>query len=70
MAGMLCPRCSADTEVKDSEPRKDNKVKRIRYCMNGECRIRFTTHEVILEDTIRDQEERKRVNISGHIMTN
>lgn len=45
---MLCPFCSADTQVIDARPDSKgyNHFRRRRKCLNEECGIRFTTIEI------------------------
>ena len=56
---MLCPICKTDTKVIETRVLKDHLLYRRRKCLKDECGTRFTTHELIVEDTIKQRVEYK-----------
>ena len=56
---MLCPTCKTDTKVIETRVISDFVLYRRRKCLKDECGTRFTTHELIVEDTIKRKSEYK-----------
>lgn len=49
--GVRCPLCNFATVVKDSRPGVANSVRRRRFCLASRCAYRFTTYEMIFDDS-------------------